>query len=33
MPRQVEFRSTLPRTNVGKILRRELRSEDPPTGG
>jgi long-chain acyl-CoA synthetase len=24
-PRHVEFRATLPRTNVGKILRRELR--------
>ncbi len=28
IPRQVEFRSTLPRTTVGKILRRELRSEN-----
>jgi len=26
-PRQVEFRETLPKTNVGKILRRELRDE------
>jgi long-chain acyl-CoA synthetase len=25
VPRQVEFRDTLPKTNVGKILRRELR--------
>ena len=33
IPRHVEFRSTLPRTNVGKILRRELRSEEPQTGG
>jgi long-chain acyl-CoA synthetase len=32
-PRHVEFRSTLPRTTVGKILRRELRSPEPPTGG
>jgi long-chain acyl-CoA synthetase len=24
-PRQVEFRTELPKTNVGKILRRELR--------
>jgi len=24
-PRQVEFRADLPKTNVGKILRRELR--------
>jgi long-chain acyl-CoA synthetase len=32
-PRQVEFRARLPRTNVGKILRRELRGEEPPTGG
>jgi long-chain acyl-CoA synthetase len=29
-PRQVEFRDTLPKTNVGKVLRRELRSEDRP---
>jgi long-chain acyl-CoA synthetase len=27
-PRYVEFRDSLPRTNVGKILRRELRGED-----
>ncbi len=27
-PRQVEFRDALPHTNVGKILRRELRGED-----
>ena len=33
IPRHVEFRSTLPRTTVGKILRRELRSEEPPSGG
>lgn len=26
VPRQVEFRTELPKTNVGKILRRELRS-------
>ena len=26
-PRQVEFRSELPKTNVGKILRRALRDE------
>jgi long-chain acyl-CoA synthetase len=25
-PKQVEFRADLPKTNVGKILRRELRS-------
>jgi long-chain acyl-CoA synthetase len=31
-PRHVEFRDSLPRTNVGKILRRELR-EDGPAGG
>jgi long-chain acyl-CoA synthetase len=29
-PRHVEFRDELPKTNVGKILRRELR--DPPPG-
>jgi long-chain acyl-CoA synthetase len=33
IPRHVEFRSALPRTNVGKILRRELRGEEPPGGG
>jgi long-chain acyl-CoA synthetase len=27
-PRHVEFRTTLPKTNVGKILRRELRDEE-----
>ena len=27
MPRDVEFRTELPKTNVGKILRRELRDE------
>ena len=27
MPREVEFRTDLPKTNVGKILRRELRDE------
>ena len=32
-PRHVEFRSTLPRTTVGKILRRELRSENPTSEG
>jgi len=26
-PREVEFRKDLPKTNVGKILRRELRDE------
>ena len=25
VPREVEFRTDLPKTNVGKILRRELR--------
>ncbi len=28
-PRQVEFRNGLPKTNVGKILRRELRDQKP----
>ena len=27
MPRRIEFRSDLPKTNVGKILRRALRDE------
>jgi long-chain acyl-CoA synthetase len=26
-PKHIEFRETLPKTNVGKILRRELRDE------
>jgi long-chain acyl-CoA synthetase len=30
-PRFIEFRDTLPKTNVGKILRRELRDEKPVT--
>ena len=29
-PRLVEFRSELPKTNVGKILRKELRDPPPP---
>ena len=29
VPRFVEFRDELPKTNVGKILRRELRDSDP----
>ena len=28
VPRYVEFREVLPTTNVGKILRRELRDEE-----
>ncbi|GAC1334751.1 MAG: long-chain fatty acid--CoA ligase [Bradyrhizobium sp.] len=28
IPKQVEFRTALPKTNVGKILRRELRDEN-----
>ena len=28
IPRHVEFRSELPKTNVGKILRRALRDEE-----
>jgi long-chain acyl-CoA synthetase len=27
VPKQIEFRTILPKTNVGKILRRELRDE------
>jgi long-chain acyl-CoA synthetase len=29
-PRHIEFRDSLPKTNVGKILRRELRDEKQP---
>ncbi len=29
-PRQIEFRNELPKSNVGKILRRELRDEKKP---
>ena len=25
LPKEIEFRDSLPKTNVGKILRRELR--------
>ena len=34
-PRQIEFRTELPKTNVGKILRKELRGPAPatPAGG
>ena len=28
IPKQIEFRTELPKTNVGKILRRELRDEN-----
>jgi len=28
-PKYIEFRTELPKTNVGKILRRELRDEKP----
>jgi len=30
LPRYVEFRASLPKTNVGKILRRELRKSAAP---
>jgi long-chain acyl-CoA synthetase len=29
MPRVVEFRTELPKTPVGKVLRRELRDKTP----
>ncbi|EOL8943279.1 long-chain-fatty-acid--CoA ligase FadD [Cronobacter dublinensis] len=32
VPKQVEFRTELPKSNVGKILRRELRDEAPRAG-
>ena len=31
VPKQIEFRDELPKTNVGKILRRALRDEDAST--
>ena len=31
VPKQIEFRDELPKTNVGKILRRVLRDDDAPT--
>ena len=30
LPRYIEFRDSLPKSNVGKILRKELRAEPPP---
>jgi long-chain acyl-CoA synthetase len=33
VPKLIEFRSELPKSNVGKILRRELRSEAQVSGG
>ena len=32
VPRRIEFRDSLPKTNVGKVLRRALREEAPPPG-
>jgi long-chain acyl-CoA synthetase len=32
MPKIVEFRTDLPKSNVGKILRRELRESPKPAG-
>jgi long-chain acyl-CoA synthetase len=31
LPRQIEFRDELPKTNVGKILRRALRDDSNPS--
>jgi len=31
VPRQIEFRDELPKTNVGKILRRALRDDSDPS--
>jgi len=31
LPKIIEFRDALPKTNVGKILRRELRDPPRPT--
>jgi long-chain acyl-CoA synthetase len=33
VPRHVSFRSELPKTNVGKVLRRALRDEAMKKGG
>jgi long-chain acyl-CoA synthetase len=33
LPKIIEFRDSLPKTNVGKILRRELRDPPPPKAG
>ena len=33
LPRQIEFRDSLPKTPIGKILRRELRDEFRPPSG
>jgi long-chain acyl-CoA synthetase len=33
VPRRIEFRDELPKTNVGKVLRRALREEAAPRGG
>jgi long-chain acyl-CoA synthetase len=30
VPKRIEFRAELPKTNVGKILRRQLRDEKKP---
>ena len=30
LPKYIEFRDSLPKSNVGKILRKELRTEAPP---
>ena len=30
LPKVIEFRDSLPKTNVGKILRRELRDAPKP---
>jgi long-chain acyl-CoA synthetase len=30
VPREVEFRDDLPKTNVGKVLRRALKDQDEP---
>lgn len=29
VPKYIEFRDELPKTNVGKVLRRQLRDEEP----
>jgi long-chain acyl-CoA synthetase len=31
VPKYIEFRDELPKTNVGKVLRRQLRDQEKPS--